>query len=80
MMVKFILIKVLNNYYVFSVGAESGLVDAWFEGQKKLYVGAGKAFGDLVSIVTSMLVVINMMMINMMMIMMMMNILLSSFL
>jgi len=23
-------------------------VDAWFEGQKKLYVGAGRAFGDLV--------------------------------
>eukprot|EP00600_Ochromonadales_sp_CCMP1393_P006337 CAMPEP_0174965920 /NCGR_PEP_ID=MMETSP0004_2-20121128/6696_1 /TAXON_ID=420556 /ORGANISM="Ochromonas sp., Strain CCMP1393" /LENGTH=292 /DNA_ID=CAMNT_0016214795 /DNA_START=107 /DNA_END=985 /DNA_ORIENTATION=+ len=28
-------------------GLESGLADTWFEGQKKLYVGAGRAFGDL---------------------------------
>ena len=46
-----------NDYYkddyehdiISIIGAESGLVDAWFEGQKKLYVSAGQAFGDLVS-------------------------------
>ena len=25
---------------------ENGLADAWFEGQRKFYVGIGKTFGD----------------------------------
>lgn len=39
----------LKGYGGKKKGAESGLADKWFEGQKSFYVGVGKSFGDMVS-------------------------------
>jgi cyclophilin family peptidyl-prolyl cis-trans isomerase len=38
--------KTATGYAGKERGVESGLVDAWFEGQRKLFVGVGKSMGD----------------------------------